>query len=742
MYGHSTMVSGAAVASRGTAGRFDGVAPGARLVSIFEGSTTHGMVEGLIRAFRDPRVDVVLLEQNVWIAMPYVVGDGRFTVTVVCSRLIEKYGKPFLAPANNAPGLNTVEEHGMARFGYGVGAYESRENFFANKAINVFDEDNLHWVGSWGPSGNGALQPDVLAPSEVVTTYPASRSADDEGLKGVFGFPPGYAMCGGTSCATPVAAGALALLLSAAKQTGVAASPPSLYRAVSGTARYLSNLPAYRQGNGLIQVGAAWDALRRQAGAGAPVVEVRGPVKTAVSAWLSPPDSGPGLYEREGWAPGQTGERRLVFTRRTGPKGAVAYRLRWIGDDGTFSSADRIELPLGRPAELSIRVAPTTSAAHTALLSIEDPATGDPVERVMTAVVAAERFDAAGKFTISKEVRAPRPGASEEFFEVPPGVDAVKFELTAPKETVRMSVYPPDSREDTVYQMPSGDVQTRTVANPPPGVWAVVLHDMHDAFKFDEARPPTLPRTPVKLTASLIGATVTPPTSAGASASGAREWKLSARNRLAAFKGNLASLPLASAREISGTLAPREQRVVDLSVPEGTERLIVQLEASGAPGGDVDLYLFDCSSGKSCESRRARVGGEAREALALDRPAPGAWKAVLDAARLPGPVSFAYRDYLVDPSLGSVAVADGSAPRAPDASWDARASVFVAGAAPEGRSLCALVAAAGEGIAGARQVGGTDFGDFQSWKVGADAIPLGLAAIPLPESAAAAGGSR
>jgi hypothetical protein len=153
MYGHSTMVTGAVVASRGENGRFNGVAPGARVVSLFEGSTTHGMVEGLIRAFQDPRVDVVLLEQNVWIAMPYVLGDGRFTVTVICSRLIEKYKKPFLSPANNAPGLNTVEEHGMARWGFGVGAYESRENFLANRAIHVFEEDNAHWVGLVGPLG-------------------------------------------------------------------------------------------------------------------------------------------------------------------------------------------------------------------------------------------------------------------------------------------------------------------------------------------------------------------------------------------------------------------------------------------------------------------------------------------------------------------------------------------------------------------------------------------------------------
>ncbi|MGH9367819.1 MAG: S8 family serine peptidase [Thermoanaerobaculia bacterium] len=734
LYGHSTMVSGALLASRGTDGRFNGVAPGARLVSIFQGSTTHGMTEGLIRAFRDPRVDVVLLEENVFIAMPYVIGDGRFTVTEICSRLIEKYRKPFLVPANNAPGLNTTIEHGMARHGFGVGAYESRENFLANKAVRVFENDNLHWVGSWGPSGNGALQPDILSPSEVLTTHPASRPSD--GLNGVFEFSPGYEMCGGTSCATPVAAGALSLLVSGAKQTGLSWAPPSLYRAVTATARYLPNIPANRQGNGLIQVGSAWDMLRKLSNASRPIdIEIRAPVRTALSAWLEPSNSGPGLFEREGWAAGDQGERRIVLTRRSGSSAPVTLRLKWIGNDGTFSSAETIVLPLGKPVGLPVQIAPETPGVHSALLSIEDPAAPCPVGRLMAAIVAAERFDAAGKYTITKEVRAPRPGAAEVFFEVPAGVDAFKVELKAPKETVRMSLYPPDGREDTVYQPLKDDLQVRTIADPAPGVWGVVLSDMHDAFKFDESRPPTLPRTPVTLTASLVGVNLTVPPLEAASGS-AQEIRLSAKNRLAGFKGSIASLPLATVREARGSLDPRQQRVFDVTVPKGTERLMIEIEGIPTPDADLDFYLFDCT-GKSCEPRRARVGSGSREGLSLDNPAPGTWKGVVDAARLPaGRIEFTYREYLLDPALGAVLVADGSTQRETDSSWDARAILWVAGTAPEGRELCAVLAAAAEGVASARQIGGMDLGSFESWKVGQDAIPLGLATIRLGKKTA------
>ena len=743
MYGHSTMVSGAVVGSRGTDGYFDGVAPGARLVSIFEGETTHGMIEGLIRAFRDPRVDVVLLEEDVYIAMPYVLSDGRFTVTVICSRLIDKYKKPFLVPANNSPGLSTTIEHGLARYAFGVGAYESRENFLANRAVRVFNEDNLHWVGAWGPSGNGTLQPDVLAPSEVLTTYPASRPGDD-GLAGVFEFRPGYGMCGGTSCATPVATGAVALLVSGAKQTGLAWDPAGLYRAVTATARYLPNQPAYRQGNGLIQVGAAWDLLEKIPTAGPPAeIESRASVRTVNAAWLDPPNAGPGLYEREGWTAGDQGDRSIAFTRRSGSAAPTAFRVKWTGNDGTFSSPESITLPLGRPAELPVRIAASSTGVHSALLALEDPGGLGPAVRVMTTIVAAERFDAAGNYTVTREVRAPRPGGADTFFDVPAGADALKLELRAPKDTVRMVLWPPDGREDTVFQMPQGDVQTRTIADPQPGVWSVVLFDMHDAFKFDEKRPPTLPRTPVTLTASLVGVGLTAPAEASGAAGTARDLTLSASNKLAGFKGSISSFPLASVRESRETLGPRQQRVFEIEVPKGTVRLMAELADVPAAGADLDLYLFDCTSGP-CEPRRARVGGGARETVSLDAPAPGSWKAVVDLARASGPVSFTFRDYFLDPALGSITVADGSSERKSGASWSAPASLWVVGKAPEGRTLCGVVAAAGEGIAGSRLAATLDFGsaDFLP-KVGSDAIPLGLSLIRLGEPGGApSGGCR
>lgn len=745
MYGHSTAVSGALLASRGHNGLFNGVAPGARLVSIFEGSSAHGVIESMIRAFSDPRVDVVLLEQNVYIAMPYVISDGRFTATVICSRLIEKFQKPFFSPANNSFGLNTAEEHGLARYGFGVGAYESSQNFLELRAIHVAREDNLHWVGSFGPSGDGGLQPDVLAPSEVLTTSPASRAAED-GLKGVFALAPGYGICGGTSCATPIAAGSVALLVSAAKQTGLLHDPGRLYRAVTTTARPIANFEAYKQGNGLIQVAPAWKRLNELAKERDPIViESRAPVRTVVSKWLSPPDSGPGIFEREGWRSGMKGDRTVVLTRTTGPSGPMKFRLKWSGNEkGTFSSASEVSLPLRKPVEVKIGIAPNGAGVHSALLSLEREGAPGFVSRMLHTIVVPEEFDEAGKWTVKREMHVDRPGMASAFFAIPPGTPAVKFELQAPKETIPLTIYPPDGREDTVYLPLKEDTQSRTFVQPMAGVWMVILASRFDAFTFDEKRPAVLPPTAVTLTASLVGVDVEAAGVRGpASRAGSGEdLSVQVTNRYASFQGGAVSTPLAATSEGRETVAVHGQTVHSIDVAPGTARLVFQVSDVSDAAADLDLYLFDCT-GKTCEPRRVRVGPEREETLSIDAPAAGSWKLVVDCPRSAGArVDYRYREHVLHPRYGSVSVAEGAGPREPGASWKTRAHVWVAEEAPAERRLTAFVGVTGEGMVQARQAGPISFNEFEAWKVGGDTVLLGSASVAISAAGSGGGESR
>ena len=62
-----------------------------------------------------------------------------------------------------------------------VGAYQSAESYRINNGATVARRDNLHLVGSFGPAGNGALKPDLMSPSEIISTdagYKTTRKGE------------------------------------------------------------------------------------------------------------------------------------------------------------------------------------------------------------------------------------------------------------------------------------------------------------------------------------------------------------------------------------------------------------------------------------------------------------------------------------------------------------------------------------------------------------------------------------
>src|SRR6185503_4316312 len=110
-----------------------------------------------------------------------------------------------------------------------------------------------------------------------------------------FKLPPGYQETWGTSFSGPMAAGGTALLISAAKQAKVAYDAERLKWAIKAGARFLPDSGAHEQGAGMMNVGAAWEALKR---APAPVeIKSSAPVNTILSGYLKEPNRGPGIYE-------------------------------------------------------------------------------------------------------------------------------------------------------------------------------------------------------------------------------------------------------------------------------------------------------------------------------------------------------------------------------------------------------------------------------------------------------------
>jgi subtilisin family serine protease len=315
-------------------------------------------------------VDVVLIEASFPPQDGDHLKDGRSVLGTLMSRLSRRYSKPSFWTANNDPSMSSIVDPSIAPETISVGAYDSSESMHVHFGMKLPWRDALHQVGSEGPAGNGAAKPDLLAPSMMIGPRDGYLDSDAiNSLPGLYQLPGGYMVSGGTSAATPIASGAAAVLVSAAKQSGLPHDAASIKHALVTSARYLANAGSYQQGAGLMRVGAAWEQLKSQAEAKPLVVDVRAPVNTASSHLLAPPNQGAGLFEREGWRAGQSGVRRVTLTRRNGPAGVLRFATRWQGNrDGAFSVAPGVELPLNKPVEVQVAIALKAEGVYSATL--------------------------------------------------------------------------------------------------------------------------------------------------------------------------------------------------------------------------------------------------------------------------------------------------------------------------------------------------------------------------------------
>ena len=129
--------------------------------------------------------------------------------------------------------------------------------------------------------------------------------------------PPGYEMIQGTSMASPMSAGAGALLISAALQNGFTPTPAQLQKALFSGARYLNGYQAYEQGNGLTQVGPAWDVLKTKPAT--PGITSSAPVNTKISQLSAPYEPTTGSTSGKAGLPASraTGRSRSVAPMRS-----------------------------------------------------------------------------------------------------------------------------------------------------------------------------------------------------------------------------------------------------------------------------------------------------------------------------------------------------------------------------------------------------------------------------------------
>ncbi|WIM98811.1 S8 family serine peptidase [Actinoplanes oblitus] len=694
---HASHVAGIAAGNDLFGNRdFDGQAPGAKIVSARAcswggGCTAAALTTGMVDLVVNRHVDVV----NLSIGGLPALNDGSSAQSQLYQELITKYGvQLFISAGNSGSGVNTVGDPSVATDAVSVAASVTRQTWLANYGSVTRKRQQLFPFSSRGPREDGGFKPNLAAPGSAISAVPTWEPV--AGLDTVgYHLPIGYAMENGTSMAAPQATGGAALLLSAAKQNKIKATPAQLRRALYSTADPIPGEQAYEQGYGQMDVPASWKLLTR-------ISDVRSytasaPVCTPLAQYLSTPNVGTGIYNRcaaseGGFTAGQSKWVSLSLTRTSGPDRTVPHRISVLGDRGAFLTTPLVGLPLNKTVKIPVRVT-ARQGVTSALLKVDDPATPAVDFEVLNTVVTGVRATApsyAGTFSGAVD----RNSTTSYFVTVPAGATSLQVDLgglAAGSQTRWIAINPygvpvePTSSLGcyTNFSDPAAcKPEERSYDNPMPGVWELEV---------ESRRTSPLLSNPFTLTAKVQGVTVTPETvtlpTARVGTPAPVSWTVT--NRFGPLTVTPQGGPLGSSLAQRPTIAEGAVQDYTVTVPDGATRLSVAIGKTADPAADLDLYLYDANHVEKGRS----ADGDSEEAVTLNAPAAGTYTVEVRGYSVPsGSTEYDYRDTYYSAALGTVSAPGTPVALAVGASATITGTVTVAAVPPAGRRLSGEVA--------------------------------------------------
>jgi subtilisin family serine protease len=694
---HGSHVSGIAAGNDMFGNKnFDGQAPGAKLVSARActwggGCTFAALTDGLVELVANRHVDVV----NISIGGLNALNDGGDAESLLYNQLITTYGvQLFISAGNSGPGVNTVGSPSVSTEAVSVAASVSKDTWYYNYGSVVTKKINLFPFSSRGPREDGGLKPEITAPGAAISTIDSWLPGNPTPEAG-YELPPGYAMLQGTSMASPEATGGAALLLSAAKAQGKTVTPAQLKSSIFSSATFLDGIPAHVQGNGVFDVPAAWKLL-----SGLPTTAAytaQAPVCTAISQFLETPNVGTGVFNNcaasaGGQAVNQAKTYPVTITRTSGAAGSVKHWIKWVGNDGTFSSPASVNLPLNTPVTVTVTSKPTSGGVHSALMRVNDTSTSVvDFETLNTVEVATDLVKP--YFAQTLRGTQERNSTTSWFVNVPAGAKALQVTLSGITEgsQVRWLAFhpygvPADPTTGTPYCYPNYssptappidcDPYARSYLNPTPGVWEIEV---------EARRTSPILKNPFTVVAKAQGVTVSPETATIPEATvgqpAAVTW--TAKNDFGTVTAHAEGGPLGSGLSDRPTIAEGETQLYDVEVPDGATRLDVSIGNPADVGADLDLYLL-----KDGVTVAQSADGDAEEAVSLTDPEPGTYQVRVDGYAVPsGSTAFDYRNVYYSPELGAITVGSTTKTLANGASMTITGSVVAKGSLPAGRQL-------------------------------------------------------
>ncbi len=686
---HGTHVAGITAANGLFGGKMNGAAPGAKIVSsraceFGPGCTNVALTEGMIDLVANRGVDIV----NMSIGGLPALNDGSNARALLYTRLIDTYGVQLVISAGNSgPGANTIGDPGLADKVISVGATISKETWAANYGSVVEKKYAMMPFSSRGPREDGGFTPTLSAPGAAINTTQTWLPGAPVAEAG-YTLPAGYSMLQGTSMASPQAAGASALLLSAAKAKRIDLTPATLRTALTSTADHIKGVQAYEEGAGLIDIEDAWDAIRD--GATAHTYTVKAPVDTAIDQFLETPGSGTGLYDREGGLKaGQKKTYDVTITRTSGSDKPVRHELSFENNAAqTFRilGSDEVRLPLNQPVTVKVQAAPRSAGLKSAILEVDDPKTTGVDQQVLSTVVVS----APVKYTYAASSSVQRNSTRSYFVTVPEGAKSLEVAIGGLKgksQTRFIAIHPygvPVDNTSTPYcynNYLDGNgckPDVRSYADPVPGVWEIEVESRRTSPLLDN---------PYKLDVSVLGAVFDPETvtvpEAKVGTPATASWKVT--NGFAAIDGKLVGGPLGSAKSARPTIAQGETHTTTVEVPAGAKSLDVAIGNVSDPAADLDLVVKNAAGTQVGLS----ADGDSEEAVSVPAPAAGTYTIEVVGYAVPsGSTAYDYQDVFFSAALGTVTV-DGSTPvkLGTGDSATVSGSVTAAAAAPEGREF-------------------------------------------------------
>ncbi|MBL8271511.1 MAG: hypothetical protein JNL55_34250 [Steroidobacter sp.] len=319
----------------------------------------------------------------------------------------------------------------------------------------------------------------------------------------------------------------------------------------------------------------------------------------------------------------------MKFTRGSGAKGARTYRLSWTGNDGTFTTAPSLRLPLNETKSLPVGIQVNSFGPHSAILNLHDSRDDAIVHRVMLTVVAPRPISVTPGSQLRLDGRVPLMQSDDHYIAVPAGVAALKVEIEVRKGVLSARMRSMDPSSNTEDLRPFQFVQlqpgkyTWLVAAPVAGTWDLGLANDSGWREKDVSRVST-DEAQYSLAFTALTGSIDGVVSGG---------QVSIQARRDATRIESPAVDVYSAkrdRHIGHLAANGLPTLLTVDVPEDAG--VLRLRATSDPGAsEIEMFLYDCTTGQ-CFLYSYGGLAQAEQIITVRKPKAGQWKVAVNAA--------------------------------------------------------------------------------------------------------------